>query len=69
MQFVVLYKQGPPFYHSTYVIIIEVVDKDNQTIQQLTNHSMDNLSVLSLNRLCETSGKVSLICTYLKPKH
>lgn len=53
-----LYKQGPPFYHATYIVIIEVVNENDERNESLTNRPMDNVSLLGLNRLCETAGKV-----------
>ncbi|XP_066253092.1 tRNA-splicing endonuclease subunit Sen2 [Euwallacea similis] len=64
-----LYSQGPPFCHASYVIIIEVIDHYGQRIDSLTNRCMDNISILSLNRLCETSGKELLICQVKWPKN
>lgn len=64
-----LYKQGPPFFHASYVVIIEVIDANGQRIDSLTNRAMDNVSVLSLNRLCETAGKELIICRVKWPQN
>ncbi|CAG9761258.1 unnamed protein product [Ceutorhynchus assimilis] len=65
-----LYKQGPPFYHSSYIIIIEVIDSINgERNSILTNRCMDNRSVLGLNRLCETAGKELVICRVKWPNN
>ncbi|KAJ8972368.1 hypothetical protein NQ317_018481 [Molorchus minor] len=57
----VLYKQGPAFYHASYVVIIDLVDENFKRIEKLSRRNMDNVSLLSLNRLCETAGKELLI--------
>ncbi|KAL1494436.1 hypothetical protein ABEB36_010035 [Hypothenemus hampei] len=64
-----LYKQGPPFYHASYVVVIEVVDENSKRNEELTNRAMDSISILGLNRLCETSGKELLICTLRWPEN
>jgi len=64
----VLYKEGPPFYHATYIVIIEVVNESGNRDEPLTNRLMDNVSILALNRLCETAGKELIICRVKLPK-
>ncbi|KAH1016265.1 hypothetical protein HUJ04_007517 [Dendroctonus ponderosae] len=64
-----LYKEGPSFYHSTYIVVIDVVDTAGKRIESLTNRSMDNISILGLNRLCETAGKDLLICRLKWPQN
>ncbi|XP_076271978.1 tRNA splicing endonuclease subunit 2 [Rhynchophorus ferrugineus] len=55
-----LYKQGPPFYHASYVVIIQIVNSNLEN--QMEDLSLDNVSLSALNRLCETAGKELLIC-------
>jgi tRNA-splicing endonuclease subunit Sen2 len=57
----VLYKQGPPFYHASYVVIIHVVDENFQKIEDMNRRSMENRCLMGLNRLCETAGKVVIV--------
>ncbi|KAJ8931091.1 hypothetical protein NQ314_016041 [Rhamnusium bicolor] len=64
-----LYKQGPPFYHASYVVIIDSVDANLKRIESLSKRSMDNVSLTSLNRLCETAGKELLICQIVWPQN
>lgn len=57
--FLVLYKQGPPFYHASYIVIIEVMDAD--TLIRDDAKSMRKLSwknLIGLERLSETISKV-----------
>ncbi|KAG5888763.1 hypothetical protein JTB14_021508 [Gonioctena quinquepunctata] len=63
-----LYKQGPPFYHASYVVIIDVLDENLTRTASMSTRSMDNMSVLSLNRLCETAGKELIICQVIMNK-
>ncbi|KAJ8959196.1 hypothetical protein NQ318_022458 [Aromia moschata] len=56
-----LYKQGPAFYHASYVVIIDSINENSERITSLSRRSMDNVSLTSLNRLCETAGKELLI--------
>jgi tRNA-splicing endonuclease subunit Sen2 len=62
-----LYKQGPPFYHASYVVIIHVVDENLQKIEDMNRRSMQNTCLMGLNRLCETAGKELLICEIVWP--
>ncbi|CAG9824840.1 unnamed protein product [Phaedon cochleariae] len=64
-----LYKQGPPFYHASYVVIIEILDDCHSKIEDLCRRSMDKVSVMSLNRLCETGGKELMICEIILNKN
>lgn len=66
--FLVLYKEGPPFYHASYVVIIDIVNNNLERIQSLCRRTMDNVSLLGLNRLCETAGKELLIAQIILPE-
>ncbi|XP_023026152.1 tRNA splicing endonuclease subunit 2 [Leptinotarsa decemlineata] len=57
-----LYKQGPPFFHASYVVIIDFMNEDSTRNESMLRKSLDNVSLLSLNRLCETAGKELMIC-------
>ncbi|XP_018576538.1 uncharacterized protein LOC108915070 isoform X1 [Anoplophora glabripennis] len=65
----VLYKQGPPFYHASYVVVIDIVNENLERIEHFSRRSMDNVPLLSLNRLCETAGKELLICQVIWPQN
>lgn len=57
-----LYKQGPPFYHASYVVIICVVDKELKLVEN--RRSFKKTHLMGLNRLCETAGKVPTYITF-----
>lgn len=67
--FLVLYKRGPPFYHASYVVIIDTVNENLDGAEHFSRRSMDNVTLLSLNRLCETAGKELLICQVIWPQN
>uniref|UniRef100_A0A1B6CGZ8 tRNA-splicing endonuclease subunit Sen2 n=2 Tax=Clastoptera arizonana TaxID=38151 RepID=A0A1B6CGZ8_9HEMI len=60
----ILYKQGPPFYHASYVVIIESVKDNNRSSENL---SWDKLQ--GLNRVVEAAGKEVLLCQIFWPDH
>lgn len=66
--FLVLYQQGPPFFHASYIIVIDILDHNLQRIKSLTRRSMDNLALHGLNRLCETAAKELLILQIIIPE-
>ncbi|PBC28397.1 tRNA-splicing endonuclease subunit Sen2 [Apis cerana cerana] len=64
----VLYKQGPPFYHASYIVIIDILDGDALVTDQ--NKCMRKLtwnSLLGLERLSETAAKEILFAQVLWP--
>ncbi|KAF5285920.1 hypothetical protein FQA39_LY04381 [Lamprigera yunnana] len=63
-----LYKDGPLFYHASYLIIIDVLDRTTmERKNDLVRRSMEAIKIVALNRLCETVGKELLICQILWP--
>ncbi|CAH0563999.1 unnamed protein product [Brassicogethes aeneus] len=62
-----LYKEGPPFYHASYVVIIDIFNEKLQRINKNYRRSMNSMEILGLNRLCETSGKELLISQVILP--
>lgn len=55
----VLYKEGPPFYHASYIVIVEVVDADSLILDSTTStRSVTWNSLFGLERLSETAAKV-----------
>lgn len=56
--FPVLYRGGPPYYHASYVIIIDVINEDLIRVEEMNRRSMEIINIIGLNRLCETAGKV-----------
>lgn len=65
----VLYQKGPPFFHGSYLIIIDVLGHDLQRIESLSRRSLDDLPIHGLNRLCETAGKTLLILQIILPEY
>lgn len=64
-----LYKDGPAFYHASYLVIIDVLDqKTLQRKHNMVRRSMEATNMIALNRLCETVGKELLICQILWPE-
>lgn len=63
-----LYKQGPPFYHASYIVLVDVVDGD--TLLRNENKIMHKLTwsnLLGLERLSETAAKEILFAQVLWP--
>ncbi|CAH1984279.1 unnamed protein product [Acanthoscelides obtectus] len=60
-----LYKQGPSFFHAAYVVVINIVNPQSGEKQR----SMENPSVMGLNRLSETAGKDLIICKVTLPEN
>ncbi|XP_017796357.1 PREDICTED: tRNA-splicing endonuclease subunit Sen2 [Habropoda laboriosa] len=63
-----LYKQGPPFYHASYIVIIDTLDGDSLIRNQ--NKCMHKLTwnnLLGLERLSETAAKEILFAQVLWP--
>ncbi|XP_060812128.1 tRNA-splicing endonuclease subunit Sen2 [Bombus pascuorum] len=63
-----LYKQGPPFYHASYIVIIDTLDSDTLvTNQDKRMHKLTWNSLLGLERLSETAAKEILFAQVLWP--
>lgn len=63
-----LYKQGPPFYHASYIVIIDILDGDTLvTDQSKCMHKLTWNSLLGLERLSETAAKEILFAQVLWP--
>lgn len=62
-----LYKEGPPFFHASYIVIVEVVDADSLVIESTlsTRSTWDGL--FGLQRLSETAAKEILFAQVLWP--
>ncbi|XP_076627017.1 tRNA splicing endonuclease subunit 2 isoform X1 [Colletes latitarsis] len=63
-----LYKQGPPFYHASYIVIVDVLDSDSLIRNE--NKSMHKSTwnnLLGLDRLSETAAKEILFAQVLWP--
>ncbi|XP_046427713.1 tRNA-splicing endonuclease subunit Sen2 isoform X1 [Neodiprion fabricii] len=63
-----LYKQGPPFYHASYIVIVEVLDADTLTTDdKKTTRKMTWKKLYGLDRLSETAAKEILFAKVLWP--
>ncbi|KZC14874.1 PREDICTED: tRNA-splicing endonuclease subunit Sen2 [Dufourea novaeangliae] len=63
-----LYKQGPPFYHASYIVIVDVLEGDSLIRDE--NKSMHKSTwnnILGLERLSETAAKEILFAQVLWP--
>lgn len=57
--FTVLYKKGPPFFHASYLIVIDVLTSDTYERKvEICRRSMNWIKLIGLNRLTETAAKV-----------
>ncbi|XP_001604779.1 tRNA-splicing endonuclease subunit Sen2 [Nasonia vitripennis] len=63
-----LYKEGPAFYHSSYIVIIDVLDAVTlKRIESKVNRNMTWNKFIGLERLAETVKKEVLIAQVLWP--
>ncbi|CAK9796474.1 tRNA-splicing endonuclease subunit Sen2 [Anthophora plagiata] len=63
-----LYKQGPPFYHASYIVIIDTVDGDPLIRNEVKcMHKLTWNNLLGLERLSETAAKEILFAQVLWP--
>ena len=53
-----LYKEGPPFFHASYIVIVEVVDADSLLMNPALSTRSTWNSLFGLQRLSETAAKV-----------
>lgn len=55
----VIYKDGPGHFHASYVVLTKVIFGQNSIeTGELSEKKMDWITLMGLNRLAETSGKV-----------
>ncbi|XP_034934339.1 tRNA-splicing endonuclease subunit Sen2 [Chelonus insularis] len=63
-----LYKQGPSFYHASFIVIVETIDGDSLLkIDSKSSRNMNWSSLTQMNRLSETAAKELLIAQVLWP--
>ncbi|CAK9828092.1 tRNA-splicing endonuclease subunit Sen2 [Anthophora retusa] len=63
-----LYKQGPPFYHASYIVVIDTVDGDSLIRNEAEcMHKLTWNNLLGLERLSETAAKEILFAQVLWP--
>lgn len=66
--FSVLYKQGPPFYHASYIVLIDVIDET--TLKRITEKAMRRMSLpdlIGMERLSESAAKEILLSQVMWP--
>ncbi|GBL88196.1 tRNA-splicing endonuclease subunit Sen2 [Araneus ventricosus] len=61
----VLYKDGPPFYHATYSVIVRALKENLRDVRG--NRELTWASLAALNRVNNTAGKGLLILYVIKP--
>lgn len=54
-----LYKQGPPFYHASYIVLVEVIDKSTLIRIPGLQRNLSWTRLMGLNRVGESAGKVN----------
>ncbi|GIY37283.1 tRNA-splicing endonuclease subunit Sen2 [Caerostris darwini] len=63
----VLYKDGPPFYHATYSVIVQTLKENLRGRKQ--NREFTWSSLAALNRVNNTAGKGLLFLYVIKPNN
>lgn len=61
-----LYKQGPPFNHASYLVLVEAVNADGSR-KDVTKKSASWINLMSIARVAETAGKDVLLCQVIWP--
>ena len=67
-----LYKEGPAFYHSSYAVVVRLVDQVKLVSDSVTkprNTGITWKEVIALNRLNESVGKELIICYVVRPQN
>lgn len=62
-----LYKQGPPFYHASYIVLVEVIDKSTMMRNPGLQRNLSWTRLMGLSRVGETAGKEILFCQVIWP--
>lgn len=66
-----LYKEGPSFYHSTYAVVVTLLEQCVEaSIESLCKPPTTGLTwreVIALNRVNEAAGKELIVCYVVKP--
>ena len=66
-----LYKEGPSFYHSTYAVVVTLIEQCVEAnLESLHKPPMTGLTwreVIALNRVNEAAGKELIVCYVVKP--
>ena len=65
-----LYKEGPSFYHSTYAVVVSLIENGEASLESVTSSAQSGLSwreVIALDRVNEAAGKELIVCYVVKP--
>ena len=65
-----LYKEGPSFYHSTYTVIVSLVEDSEAGLESVSGHPQSGLTwreVIALDRVNKAAGKEMIVCFVVKP--
>ncbi|XP_070533775.1 tRNA-splicing endonuclease subunit Sen2-like [Ptychodera flava] len=63
----IVYKQGPPFYHSTYSVLVSMVDEATLLPCGPEERPLSWPVISGMNRVTEHAAKALLFCYVLKP--
>lgn len=64
----IIYKEGPPFYHGSYSVIVKMV-RDDDLKEEDNLPTLTWTQIAGLNRLTEHVAKQLLICYVVRPTH
>ncbi|XP_067667875.1 tRNA-splicing endonuclease subunit Sen2-like [Haliotis asinina] len=65
----IVYKEGPPFYHGSYSVLVRLVDEETLTEHpDYAHRPLSWISLAGLNRITEHVAKELLICYVIKPR-
>uniref|UniRef100_K1R4D1 tRNA-intron lyase n=1 Tax=Magallana gigas TaxID=29159 RepID=K1R4D1_MAGGI len=64
----IIYKEGPPFYHGSYSVIVKMV-RDDDLKEEDNLPTLTWTQIAGLNRLTEHVAKQLLICYVIRPTH
>ena len=65
-----LYKEGPSFYHSTYAVVVALIEHTETNLESVASPPQSGLSwrkVIALDRVNEAAGKELVVCYVVKP--
>ena len=66
-----LYKEGPSFYHSTYAVVVTLIEQcveaDLESLRKPPTTGLTWREVVALNRVNEAAGKELIVCYVVKP--
>ncbi|XP_002736770.1 uncharacterized protein LOC100374985 [Saccoglossus kowalevskii] len=63
----IVYKQGPPFYHSTYSVLISMVDEDTLLSCEDEQRPLTWPVICGMSRVTEHAAKEIMFCHVIKP--